>query len=62
MRIDVSIAYVRIPLREPDGIVVSLGCGLDNRRRRIDNGLVVVQLDLPEVIKLRRRFLPETER
>lgn len=49
--------------REPNGIVVSLGCGLDDRRRRVDNGLVRwYDLDLPEVITLRRRFLPETER
>jgi len=49
--------------REPDGIVVSLGCGLDDRRRRVDNGSVRwYDLDLPEVIELRRRFLPEAER
>lgn len=57
-------AYVRAFLeREPAGIVVNLGCGLDDRRRRVDNGAVRwYDLDLPEVIALRRRFLPETER
>ncbi len=56
--------YVREFLqREPDGVVVNMGCGLDDRRRRVDNGLVRwYDLDLPEVIALRRRFLPETER
>ena len=49
--------------REPDGVVVSLGCGLDDRRRRVDNGTVRwFDLDLPEVIELRRRFLDETDR
>lgn len=49
--------------REPEGVVVNLGCGLDDRRRRVDNGLVRwFDLDLPEVIELRRQFLPETER
>jgi O-methyltransferase involved in polyketide biosynthesis len=49
--------------RVPDGIVVSLGCGLDDRRRRVDNGSVRwFDLDLPEVIELRRAFLPETDR
>jgi len=49
--------------REPDGIVVSLGCGLDDRRRRVDNGhMRWFDLDLPEVIELRRQFLPETDR
>jgi methyltransferase (TIGR00027 family) len=64
MRIRRFDRYVRDFLaREPDGVVVNLGCGLDDRRRRIDNGLVRwFDLDLPEVIKLRRRFLPETER
>jgi O-methyltransferase involved in polyketide biosynthesis len=43
--------------------VVSLGCGLDDRRRRVDNGRVRwLDLDLPEVIALRRRFLPESDR
>jgi O-methyltransferase involved in polyketide biosynthesis len=47
----------------PDGVVVSLGCGLDDRRRRVDNGRVRwYDLDLPEVIAFRRQFLPETER
>ncbi len=64
MRIRRFDRYVRDFLeREPDGIVVSLGCGLDDRRRRVDNGIVRwYDLDLPEVIELRRRFLPETER
>ena len=49
--------------RVPDGIVVNLGCGLDDRRRRVDNGrLRWFDVDFPEVIALRRRFLPETER
>jgi len=57
-------AYVRAFLeREPAGVVVNLGCGLDDRRRRVDNGAVRwYDLDLPEVIALRRRFLPETQR
>jgi len=49
--------------REPDGVVVNLGCGLDDRRRRIDNGLVRwFDLDLPEVIAVRRAYLPESDR
>lgn len=49
--------------REPDGVVVNLGCGLDDRRRRTDNGRVRwFDLDLPEVIALRREYLPESDR
>lgn len=56
--------YVRAFLgREPEGIVVNLGCGLDNRRRRADNGTMHwYDVDLPEVIALRRRFFGETAR
>ena len=56
--------YIRDFLhREPGGIVVNLGCGLDNRRGRLDEGQMRwYDLDLPEVIALRRSFLEETER
>jgi O-methyltransferase involved in polyketide biosynthesis len=44
--------------RQPAGVVVHIGCGLDTRFERVDNGQVEwYDLDLPEVIELRRRFL-----
>ncbi len=47
----------------PDGTVVDMGCGLDTRFGRIDNGQMRwVGLDLPEVIGIRRRLLPEEPR
>ena len=43
--------------------VVHLGCGLDARFDRLDNGVVRwYDLDLPEVISLRRQLIPETRR
>jgi O-methyltransferase involved in polyketide biosynthesis len=49
--------------RHPDGIVVDIGCGLDTRPDRIDNGQNLwYGLDLPEVIALRRSLLPEGPR
>ena len=49
--------------RNPGGLVVDIGCGLDTRFDRIDNGQMTwLGLDLPEVIELRRGFLPDTER
>jgi O-methyltransferase involved in polyketide biosynthesis len=49
--------------RHPDGCVVNLGCGLDTTFDRVDNGKVRwFDLDLPDVIELRRRFIAETER
>jgi len=47
----------------PDGVIVDLGCGLDTRFERIDNGQVHwYGLDLPEVIELRKELLEETQR
>src|SRR5512135_872953 len=47
----------------PDGVIVDLGCGLDTRFERIDNGQVVwYGVDLPEVIELRKELLEETPR
>lgn len=44
-------------------LVVNLGCGLCTRFRRVDDGAVHwVDLDLPEVIALRRELLPGGER
>jgi O-methyltransferase involved in polyketide biosynthesis len=44
--------------RNPDSVVISLGCGLDSRFERVDNGRVIwYDLDLPEVIELRRKFI-----
>jgi O-methyltransferase involved in polyketide biosynthesis len=49
--------------RFPDGVVVNIGCGLDSRFLRIDNGRVVLyDLDLPEIIAIKKGFFKETER
>jgi O-methyltransferase involved in polyketide biosynthesis len=47
----------------PEGTVVEIGCGLNTRFERLDNGRVHwFDLDLPDTIELRRRFFSETER
>jgi methyltransferase (TIGR00027 family) len=44
--------------RHPQAVVVHIGCGLDPRFERVDNGQVEwYDLDLPEVIELRRKFI-----
>lgn len=49
--------------RHPDGVVVSLGCGLSTRCHRLDDGtLRWVGVDLPPAIAVRRELLPDTER
>ena len=50
-------------VEHPDGVVLHLGCGLDNRFRRVDDGKVEwYDLDMPPVIDLRQRFYPVSER
>ena len=47
----------------PDGTVVNIGCGMDTTFDRVDNGRVRwFDLDLPDVIALRRNFISETPR
>jgi O-methyltransferase involved in polyketide biosynthesis len=44
----------------PDPVVVHIGCGLDTRFERVDNGNVEwYDLDLPDVIDLRRKLIRE---
>ena len=47
----------------PGGTVVEIGCGLDTRFDRVDNGWVRwFDLDLPDTIALRRRFFVDEPR
>jgi methyltransferase (TIGR00027 family) len=49
--------------RNPGGAIVNLGCGLDTRFWRIDDGkMVFYDLDLPEVIAIKKQLCGETER
>ena len=49
--------------KHPEGTVVDLGCGLDTNFERVDNGRMHwINLDLPDVIEVRRRFIKENER
>ena len=47
----------------PRASVINLGAGLDTTFYRVDNGLIHwYDLDLPNVIRLRRQLLPESDR
>jgi O-methyltransferase involved in polyketide biosynthesis len=47
----------------PRATIVNIGCGMDTTFDRIDNGsLLWYDLDLPDVIQLRKQFIQETER
>jgi O-methyltransferase involved in polyketide biosynthesis len=56
--------YAKSFLREhPDGILVNIGCGMDSRFARVDNGtLTCFDLDLPEMIEFKRQFYDESDR
>jgi len=47
----------------PKATIVNLGAGLDTTFSRVDNGtLRWYDIDLPDVVELRRRLIPETDR
>jgi len=56
--------YARSFLAEnPDGILVNIGCGMDARFNRVDNGrLTCFDIDLPEMIEFKKQFYEETDR
>jgi len=50
-------------LKHPQGTIINLGCGLDTRFDRIDNGKVIwYDIDFPDVIEIRKRFMAENSR
>ena len=53
----------KILAENPDATIINLGAGLDTRICRVDNGILKwYDLDLPEVISVRRQFFSENER
>jgi O-methyltransferase involved in polyketide biosynthesis len=47
----------------PDATIVNVGCGLDTTFDRIDNGKIHwFDLDLPDTIELRKKYISETDR
>ena len=61
MRLDERcLAYIR---EHPNGVVVNLGAGLDATFGRVDNGSVRwYNVDLPDSMAFRHRFIPAGER
>ena len=49
--------------KHPGCTVVNLGAGLDTTFSRVDDGAIRwIDFDLPEVIEIRKKLIPETER
>lgn len=49
--------------KHPDATIVNIGCGLDTTFSRIDNGKIMFyEIDLPDVIALRKIFYKDSDR
>ncbi len=49
--------------KHPEATIVNIGCGLDTTFSRIDNGRIFFyELDLPDVIALRKNFYQDSDR
>ena len=47
----------------PEATIVNIGCGLDTTFDRVDNGKIQwIDLDFPDTIELRKKYISETER
>lgn len=56
-------AVEKLLKKYPDAVCVNMGCGLDNRFQRVDNGRITwFDVDLPDSIGIRKRVYEETER
>lgn len=56
---DYAVKFIE---KNPDGVVFHLGCGLDSRAERIPlRPYLWVDIDLPDVIEVRRRYFSERE-
>jgi O-methyltransferase involved in polyketide biosynthesis len=54
------IEYIQ---KHPNATIVNIGCGLDTTFDRIDNGKIQwIDLDLPDTIALRKKYISETDR
>lgn len=47
----------------PDGTIINIACGLDDRFKRVDNGLIKwYNIDFEEIISLRKKLIQENDR
>jgi len=50
-------------LKHPEAAIVNIGCGMDNRFKRIDNGKILFyDLDLPDIINIKEKIIAPTKR
>ena len=57
---DLTKSYIR---ENPDTVCINLGCGLDDRFSRVDNGRITwYNVDLPDSIEVRKKVFEESGR
>ena len=57
---DMTKLYIR---KNPDAVCINLGCGLDDRFSRVDNGRISwYNVDLPDSIEVRKKVFEEGDR
>jgi len=57
---DYAIQFLK---KNPESIIVNIGCGLDHRFERIDNGkCIFIDLDFPDIMDVKSRLFPITKR
>lgn len=55
-----SLEFIK---KHPEATIVNIGCGIDTTFSRIDNGKIMFyELDLPDVITLRKNFYEDSNR
>ena len=55
---DLTKSYIR---ENPDVVCINLGCGLDDRFSRVDNGRITwYNVDLPDSIEVRKKVFEES--
>lgn len=56
----VALEFIK---KYPKASIVNIGCGLDTTFSRVDNGTIMFyELDLPDVIELRKNFYEDSDR
>jgi O-methyltransferase involved in polyketide biosynthesis len=61
--VHIDATITRLLETHPTATIVNIGCGLDTTFERVDNGrLSWYNVDLPDVMALRRQLIPERER
>jgi len=61
--IHIDRTIIKFIQKHPLATIVNIGCGMDTTFERVDNGTMQwYDLDMPDTINLRKKFIPESHR